>query len=82
MDEETNVEGGPNKTGLHWIAPLLILIVLILLGAWFCRTKPEPAKPETPKPATTNANAANTNAAPVSNTGTAAPSGNSNTNHY
>ena len=82
MDEETNVEGGPSNSGLHWIAPLLILIVLIILGAWFCRTNPEPAKKETPKPANTNANTANTNAvpAPVSNTGNAAPSGNANAN--
>lgn len=83
MDEETNVEGGSGNSGLHWIAPLAILVVLIILGAWFCRTNPEPAKPEAPKPANTNtanANSVNGNAAPVSNSGNAAPSGNSNTN--
>ena len=79
MDEETNVGDEPGNSGLHWIAPLLILLVLILFGAWFCRTNPEPAKPEAPKPVNANANTANTNA-PVSNTGNAAPSGNSNAN--
>jgi hypothetical protein len=62
MDEETHVGDEPGSSGLHWIAPLLILLVLILLGAWFCRTNPEPAKPEAPKPVNTNANTGNTNA--------------------
>ena len=83
MDEETNVGGEPGNSGLHWIAPLLILLVLILFGAWFCRTEP---KPEAPKPVNANANAnantANTNGAPISNTGNAAPAGNSNANRY
>lgn len=79
MDEETNVGDEPGNSGLHWIAPLLILLVLILFGAWFCRTSPEPPKPEAPKPVNSNANA-NTNTAPVSNTGNTAPLGNSNAN--
>lgn len=73
MDEETNVGGEPGNSGLHWIAPLLILLVLILFGAWFCRTSPEPAKPEAPKPVNANANA-------NANTASTAPSGNSNAN--
>ena len=78
MDEETNVGGdGPSNSGLHWIAPLLILLVLIILGAWFCRTNPEPAKPETPKPVNANSNTGNTNTAQGSNT---ARSSNSNAN--
>ena len=72
MDEETNVGGEPGNSGLHWIAPLLILLVLILFGVWFCRTNPEPAKPEAPKPVNANANANTAN--------TVAPSGNSNAN--
>jgi hypothetical protein len=70
MDEETNVGGEPGSSGLHWIAPLLILLVLVLFGAWFCRTPPpEQPKSEPSKPVTTNANTAGT-----------APSGNSNVN--
>ena len=70
MDEETNIGGGdgPGNPGLSWIAPLVILLVLVLFGAWFCRTNPEPAKPEAPKPvnANANANSGNTNTGPAS----------------
>lgn len=65
MDEENVRDDGPsNPTYLSWILPLGLLVVLVIFGAWFCRT--EPPKPEAPKPAnvnTANANSVNVNTA-------------------
>ena len=47
------------ESGMKWLLPLIILILLVIGGYWFCSKPPEPAKPEAP-PANANANA-NTN---------------------
>jgi uncharacterized membrane protein len=52
---------------MKWLVPLIIIIILIIFGAWFCTHHPEP--PPAPKPPV-NANAntvSNTNAAANAN---------------
>jgi len=39
------------ESALKWLLPLIILIILVALGAWFCTRPPEPPKAETPPPA-------------------------------
>ena len=45
---------------MKWLAPLIILVILLIFGAWFCSKAPE--SHDVKKPAA-NTNAANTNAA-------------------
>jgi biopolymer transport protein ExbD len=45
---------------MKWLAPLIILVILLIFGAWFCSKAPE--SHEVKKPA------ANTNAANANNT--------------
>ena len=45
------------ESALKWLLPLIILIVFVVVGAWFCTTKPPEPKAETP-PANTTANSA------------------------
>lgn len=59
---------------MKWLAPLIIVIILIVFGAWFCGGKHEeaaPVKKPAANAASTNsvssANSANTNAASNSN---------------
>ena len=47
---------GEHNTALSWLLPLLILVLLLILGYWFCGGKSEPIA----KPAV-NTNTANTN---------------------
>jgi Na+/H+ antiporter NhaC len=42
------------ESGLKWILPLVVLILLVVIGFWFC-SKPAAAPP------VTNANTANAN---------------------
>ena len=46
------------ESGLKWLLPLIILILLVFIGYWFCSKKTEPPKTEAPAANTnTNANA-------------------------
>ncbi len=71
---------------MKWLAPLIILVILLIFGAWFCSKHEEPAPPKKPPVANTNVNA-NTNSANLANANTAVlvnantvSNGNSNTN--
>ena len=49
------------ESALKWLLPLIILIIFVFVGAWFCTAKQPEPKTETP-PANTTANSAtNTN---------------------
>lgn len=73
---------------MKWLAPIIILVILLIFGAWFCSKHEEPAQPKKPPVANTNANAnANANSANTANANTAVlvnantvSNGNSNTN--
>jgi hypothetical protein len=34
------------ESGLKWLLPLIILVLLVITGYWFCTKPPEPPKPE------------------------------------
>ncbi len=53
FDADDNDE---NSTALSWLLPLLILVLLLILGYWFCGGKSEPVAAPT-----INTNSANTN---------------------
>lgn len=48
------------ESGMKWLLPLIILILLVIAGYWFCTKPKEPPKTEAP-PATANTNTANAN---------------------
>ena len=52
---------------MKWLAPLIIVIILIVFGAWFCGGKHEEPAAPVKKPAVNAnvANAANTNSANI-----------------
>ena len=48
------------ESGMKWLLPLIILVLLVIAGYWFCTKPPEPPKPEAPLTSTnsnTNVNA-------------------------
>jgi hypothetical protein len=49
-------DDGESNTALSWLLPLLILVLLLILGYWFCGGKSEPVSAPT-----INTNSANTN---------------------
>ena len=50
--ENTDTDDSP----LKWLLPLIILILLVIIGAWFCSKSPAPeTKTEPSKPVNANA---------------------------
>jgi hypothetical protein len=65
---------------MKWLAPLIILAILVIFGAWFCSKHEEPAPPKKPPVANTNANANTGNKANTETAGNTNTTANANTN--